>query len=345
MDFKIESIEDTTLQVALQHKIDTKTKPIGALGQLEKLAFQIGCIQKTDAPTINKPSLLVFAGDHGIAKLGEVNPFPQEVTTQMVYNFLNGGAAINVFSKTNDVDLKIVDAGVNHKFEAHKSLIDCKIALGTKNYQHEPAMSSEECELAMQKGATLIEELFKTGCNCVGFGEMGIGNTSSASLLMSYFTNISINDCVGSGTGLNKDGVQNKISILQTVFNTHTPKTPLEALAIFGGFEIAMIVGAMLKAAALRMVIVIDGFIVNAALLVAHAMQKNILEYCVFSHTSNEQGHQKILSFLNVHSLLHLDLRLGEGTGVALAIPLLRASVNFLNDMASFESAKVSNAV
>lgn len=344
MKFRIESTTNEPLESVLRHKIDTKTKPLGALGQLEDIAFQIGCIQNTDVPKISKPTIVVFAGDHGIAKKGEVNPFPQEVTTQMVYNFLNGGAAINVFSKTNAIDLKIVDAGVNHQFETHPSLIDCKIGLGTKNYQDEPAMSIGDCELAMQKGAELVEQLHQSGCNCVGFGEMGIGNTSSASLLMSYFLRIPIADCVGAGTGLQAEGIQKKSDILQEVRNKYNPKSPLEALATFGGFEIAMMTGAMLKAASLKMILVIDGFIVNSALLVANAMHKTVLDYCLFSHVSNEQGHQTLLSFLNAKPVLNLGLRLGEGTGAALAIPLIKSAVNFLNDMASFESAEVSNA-
>lgn len=344
MEFRIESAKQTELESVLKHKIDTKTKPLGALGQLEDIAFQIGRIQNTDAPEISKPTIVVFAGDHGIAKKGEVNPFPQEVTTQMVYNFLNGGAAINVFSKTNGVDLKIVDAGVNHKFETHPNLIDCKIGFGTKNYQEEPAMSIQECELAMQKGADIVEQLYQSGCNCVGFGEMGIGNTSAASLLMNYFLRIPIADCVGAGTGLQAEGIQKKSDILQEVCNKYNPKSPLEALATFGGFEIAMMTGAMLKAASLKMILVIDGFIVNSALLAAQAINKTVLDYCLFSHVSNEQGHQTLLSFLNAKPILNLGLRLGEGTGAALAIPLIKSAVNFLNDMASFESAEVSNA-
>lgn len=339
----ITSTENNKLATELQHKIDTKTKPLGALGRLESLAFKIGMIQQTKSPTIIQPTILVFAGDHGIATEGIVNPFPQEVTTQMVYNFLNGGAAINVFSKTNDIQLKIIDAGVNHSFEKHPDLLNHKIDFGTKNYRHEPAMSIPQCELALEKGADIIKELHKSGCNSVGFGEMGISNTSSAALLMSYFTKIPIKECVGSGTGLDSNGITKKQEVLSDVFQKYSPKTPIEALATFGGFEIAMMCGAILKAASLKMTIVIDGFIVSATLLCASTIQKNILDYCIFAHNSNEQGHQKILIHLNVQPLLNLDLRLGEGTGAALAFPLLKASVNFLNNMASFESANVSN--
>ncbi len=332
----------TELKQALQHKIDLKTKPIGALGMLEDLALQIGCIQNTETPKISKPTIVVFAGDHGIAKKGEVNPFPQEVTAQMVYNFVNGGAAINVFSTTNGIDLKVVDAGVNHSFDKDLNIINAKIAFGTKNYQDEPAMTQEQYQKALKKSGDIISKINNEGCNTIGFGEMGISNTSSASLLMSYFTNTSIKDCVGSGTGLKDEGISKKAEILSEVFNKYNPKNAHEAMATFGGFEIAMLCGAILKATELEMIIVIDGFIVTAALLAANAINPEVLNHCIFAHNSNEQGHKTMLNYINAKPLLSLGLRLGEGTGVALAIPLLKAAVNFLNDMASFESAGVS---
>ncbi|MFI1743707.1 nicotinate-nucleotide--dimethylbenzimidazole phosphoribosyltransferase [Thalassobellus sediminis] len=341
----IVSTQNPELEVALQKKIDLKTKPLGSLGDLEHLAFKIGCIQNTETPKISSPTIVVFAGDHGIAKKGEVNPFPQEVTAQMVYNFVNGGAAINVLTKTNDINLKVVDAGVNHNFENNLNIIDAKITLGTKNYQDEPAMTLQKCQNAMDKAGDIISQIHSEGCNTIGFGEMGISNTSSASLLMAYFMNVPVVECVGSGTGLNSEGINKKSRILSEVYKKHKPQSPKEALATFGGFEIAMLCGAILKAAELKMVIVIDGFIVSSALLTAQAINKNVLDYCIFAHNSNEQGHTKILDFLNSKPLLSLGLRLGEGTGAALAIPLLRGSVDFLNNMASFESAGVSGEI
>ncbi|AUP80837.1 nicotinate-nucleotide--dimethylbenzimidazole phosphoribosyltransferase [Flavivirga eckloniae] len=330
------------LETKLQHKIDTKTKPIGALGELERIAFQIGCIQQTESPKIEKPSVVVFAGDHGIATKGEVNPFPQEVTAQMVYNFVNGGAAINVFSNTNNLNLKIVDAGVNHKFPEELDIINAKIDFGTKNYQEEPAMTLAQCERAFKEGGAIISQLKNEGTNTVGFGEMGISNTSSAALLMAYFTKTPIAECVGSGTGLDGEGISKKQDILTEVFQKYDPQNALEALSVFGGFEIAMICGAILKAAELKMIIIIDGFIVTAALLAAQAINKTVLDYCIFAHNSNEKGHSKMLAFLKAKPLLSLGLRLGEGTGAALAIPLVQASVDFLNNMASFDTAGVS---
>lgn len=334
------------LKKALQETIDFKTKPIGALGVLEKIALQIGLIQNTLTPVLSKPTIMVFAGDHGIAKTNKVSPYPQEVTQQMVLNFLNGGAAINVFCKQNDINLKIIDAGVNAEFDSSNTLINAKIAKGTNDYSLGKAMTEKQCLAALQKGKELIRKLYSEGSNIVGFGEMGIGNTSAAALLMSYFTNTPISECVGRGTGLNDNGLITKVETLQEVYNLHITniKTPLDALTAFGGFEIVMLCGAILEAATLKMTLLIDGFIVTAALLAAHAFAPDTLEYCIFSHTSGEQGHKKMLSFLNREPLLNLGLRLGEGTGCAVAYPIVEASVNFLNNMATFKSANVSEA-
>ncbi|WP_212000300.1 nicotinate-nucleotide--dimethylbenzimidazole phosphoribosyltransferase [Chitinophaga sp. HK235] len=332
------------LKTALQDKIDQKTKPPGSLGRLEQLALQVGLIQNSLTPALKNPSIIVFAGDHGIAADGLVNPFPQAVTAQMVYNFLQGGAAINVFCRQHQLKLTVVDAGVNHEFPPHPLLKDRKIARGTQNYLHGPAMSPDQCRLAMQAGADEVKLAYEAGCNTIGFGEMGIGNTSSAALLMSYFTGIPIADCIGIGTGSNAQQLTQKIAVLQQVMAHHVkPKTAEQALATFGGFEIAMITGAILQAAALKMIVVIDGFIVTAALLAATAMQPAVKDYCVFAHCSEEKGHKAMLQFLGVKPVMQLDMRLGEGTGAAMAIPVIQSAVLFLNEMASFNSAQVSN--
>ncbi len=344
MEFHIQPLSNEDLKTNLQSKIDNKTKPVGALGTLEQIALQVGMIQNTENPVLKEPAIVVFAGDHGIAKQGEVNPYPQEVTAQMVYNFLNQGAAINVFCNQHQIQLTIVDAGVNHDFESIPGLVDAKIAHSTKNYQHEAAMTTDQCSTAIRKGADIVKAIFDSGCNIIGFGEMGIGNTSAASLLMSYFTKIPVAECVGNGTGSGSEIVATKKRILNEVFEKHSVTSPMEALATFGGFEIAMITGAMLKAAELKMTIVVDGFIVTAALLVARALHPEVIDYCIFAHNSNEQGHQKMLEFLGQQPLLNLGMRLGEGTGVAVAYPIIASSIAFLNSMASFESAGVSNA-
>lgn len=345
-------ITTSTLREQLLHKINTKTKPPGALGQLETIALQVGLIRQTTEPVIMQPHILVFAGDHGIAATGLVNPYPQAVTAQMVLNFLHGGAAINVFCRQHGIGLKVVDAGVNHDFEAGKGpveLIDAKIGYGTRNYLEEPAMSVGQCKAALADGHRIVQEIHAGGCNCIGFGEMGIGNTSSAALLMSAITGIPVEDCTGRGTGANDEQLLQKTETLREVFRKHLPAianqpTPENILQHFGGFEIAMMTGAFLEAARQKMVIVVDGFIATAALLVAQAMEKEVLSHCIFAHTSGERGHQKMLEYLQATPLLQLGLRLGEGTGAALAIPLIQSAVCFLNEMASFESAGVSEA-
>jgi nicotinate-nucleotide--dimethylbenzimidazole phosphoribosyltransferase len=331
------------LKVELLHKINQKTKPLGALGLLEPIALQIGLIQNTLMPQLTKPALLVFAGDHGVVESG-VSPYPQAVTAQMVLNFLRGGAAINVFARQHNMQLRVVDAGVNHSFDSHPDLTDAKVGFGTRNFLLEPAMTLEQCEQALATGAELAQKEISAGCNVLGFGEMGIGNTSSASCLMSVLCNMPIEQCVGRGTGFDDVGLAKKTAILKQALAQHQlpDADVMQALAAFGGFEIAMMAGAMLGAAQQNAVLLIDGFIATAALLVAYRLQPNILHYCIFTHCSGEAGHRQLLAYFDAKPLLDAGLRLGEGTGAALAYPLVQAAVNFLNEMASFESAGVS---
>lgn len=332
------SIKDQLIQ-----KINNKTKPLGSLGILEDIAIRIGEIQNTLNPELNYPVMLVFAGDHGLTEEG-VSPFPKEVTFQMVMNFLNGGAAINVFCKQNGIDIKVVDAGVDYDFKNIPGLVHAKIAHGTKNMLKEAAMRMDECEAALQKGTELVRAEFERQSNVIGFGEMGIGNTSAASLLMNKFAGIAIEHCVGPGTGLDKNGIKHKIKVLKKVSEKYsTLKDPKKILASMGGLEIAMMCGAMLEAARLNMLLLIDGFIATSALLVAHAINPEILKNCIFCHQSKEPGHRQMLEFLEANAILNNGLRLGEGTGAALAYPMVKASVNFLNEMASFDDAGVSN--
>jgi len=332
-----------TLGSLLQAKIDQKTKPLGALGQLESLGLQIGLCQNTLTPHLNKPCIIIFAGDHGIVESG-VSAYPQTVTAQMVANFLSGGAAISVFARQHKLELLIVDAGVNADLTSHPGLIDAKIGKGTKNFLTQSAMTIDACIEAIQAGAERVLQQHDDGCNCIGFGEMGIGNTSSAAMLMHCLTAMPLAQCVGRGTGLNDDQLHNKVGILQQALKQHKGITePLDVLATFGGFEIAMMVGAYLKAAELGMLIMVDGFIASTALLVAYKLHPQVLDYCVFSHVSSEQGHQALLDQLNAKALLKLDLRLGEGSGIALAYPLLQSAVIFLNEMATFSEAGVDH--
>jgi len=338
------TIEATTLVPGLQARIDGKTKPPGSLGELERLALQIGMIQQSLTPDLGQPRLLVFAGDHGAALAG-VSAYPQEVTWQMVENFLAGGAAINVFARHNGLQLQVVDAGVAHDFGARSGLIDAKIASGTCNYLVQPAMSHAQRDQALARGAAIVDGLADQGCRVIAFGEMGIGNTASAALLTHQLTGTPLSDCVGRGTGLDDAGLARKRELLaQAASRAHLPPDAdaLDVLAEFGGFEIAMLSGAMLAAAARRMVLLIDGFIVTAALLVAARHAPAVRDYCVFCHRSAEAGHQAQLRTLAAEPLLDLGLRLGEGTGAALAWPLVRAAAAFVNEMASFASAGVS---
>jgi nicotinate-nucleotide--dimethylbenzimidazole phosphoribosyltransferase len=319
--------------------INNKTKPLGSLGALESLAKQLGLIQQTVAVSVDRPAIIVFAGDHGVVAEG-VSAFPQDVTWQMVENFLANGAAINVFARQNGAALHVVDAGVNHDFGPRPGLVDRKLAHGTRNFALEPAMTAGQCATAMAHGAALVADL---PGNVVGFGEMGIGNTTAAAALMHKLTGIPVADCVGAGTGLSTEGVLRKQRVIEAAAERHAGVTDaLDVLATFGGFEIAMMAGAMLQAASLRKTMLIDGFIVTSALLVASRIAPAILDYCVFAHCSDEAGHRRMLAQLGATPLLQLGMRLGEGTGAALALPLLHAAANFLNEMATFSSASVS---
>ncbi|HLY57509.1 MAG TPA: nicotinate-nucleotide--dimethylbenzimidazole phosphoribosyltransferase, partial [Stellaceae bacterium] len=279
---------DRSLAAALQAKIDGKTKPPGALGRLERLAMQIGLIQGTLSPRLTAPHVLLFAGDHGAVAEG-ISAYPQDVTWQMVLNFLNGGAAINVFARQNGLAVKIVDAGVAHEFDPHPALVPGKIAPGTRNYLREPAMTEEQRDRALAAGAALVDECAAAGTNVIACGEMGIGNTASASLLVNRVLGLELTDCVGRGTGLDDRGLERKLAVLQRASSRRPePLAPLEVLAEFGGFEIAMMTGAFLGAAQARMVVLVDGFIATAAFAVAAALHPDVRDYAVFAHVSAE---------------------------------------------------------
>ena len=337
---------DRGIEISLKNRVDRKTKPLGALGLLERTAIKIGLIQQRLDPEFGQPHLLVFAGDHGAAKAG-VSAYPQDVTWQMVENFLAGGAAINVFARQNDLHLAIIDAGVAHDFGQRAGLINAKVAPGTANYIEAPAMTAAQCAAAIERGADICRNLSANGCNLVGFGEMGIGNTAAASLITHCLTGTPLAECIGRGTGLDDAGLARKQVLLETALNRYRAaggsNDPLAVLAEFGGFEIAMMVGAMLGAAEQKMTLLIDGFIVGSAALTAAQLAPALTDYCVFCHRSAEPGHAAQLQALAAEPLLDLGLRLGEGTGAALAYPLVLAAVNFLNEMASFESAGVSD--
>jgi len=338
---KLQDLQQPALCAQLQFKLNNKTKPVGSLGQLETLAQQLGLILQTESPLLRAPQLVVFAADHGLAKQG-VSAYPSDVTWQMVNNFLVGGAAVSVLARQHGLTLTIADCGVMHTFKPQPGLYDCKVGYGTADSSQEPAMSAEQCTQALLNGQDLVKSL---PGNVLLLGEMGIGNTSAASLLLARLTGLPLEQCVGAGTGLDQQGIQHKTNVLQQVLALHAhAQEPLQALAAFGGFEIATMVGAIFEAAASHRVIVVDGFITSAAVLVASRLEPLVLQRCVFAHSSHERGHAMLLEQLHTKALLHLQLRLGEGSGAALAWPLLVSACNLLTQMASFDSARVSHA-
>lgn len=331
------------LLAQIQEKINQKTKPLGALGMLESIASQICLLQETLHPTLQNPHIVVFAADHGIAEEG-VSAYPQEVTYQMVYNFLQGGAAINVFARQHQIQLEIVDAGVKHLFANELPIWHHKVGFGTKNFLKSPAMSQSELQKCLDYGGLIVKTIRERGSNVIGFGEMGIGNTSSASVLMSLLLNLAIEECVGAGTGLDEAKMNHKKEVLLRAISAHQlqDRSPLVVLQYFGGFEIAQMVGAMLQAHREKMLILVDGFIASAAFLVAYLVEPKVQANAIFCHQSAEKGHQLLLQKLHVKPILDIQMRLGEGTGCAVAYPIIVSAVEFINKMASFDDARVS---
>ena len=343
------NLHDTALTQALQATLDHKTKPQGSLGRLESLALQIGQILGTTTPVLEAPQMVVFAADHGLTARG-ISAFPSDVTWQMVENFLAGGAAVSVLSKQNGIALTVVDCGVKHDFLAglpagatRAGLQVRKVAgaeSGTADSSAAEAMGAAQCAAAIEQGRELVKGL---PGNALLLGEMGIGNTSAASLILARMAGLDIALCTGAGTGLDAAAVQRKTEVLREVLDKHANAVaPLDVLAAMGGFEIATMVGAVLQAAQERRVIVVDGFIASSAVVLAHALQPLVLQRCVFAHRSGERGHEFMLQHLGVQALLDLGLRLGEGSGAALAWPLLQSACTILREMASFASAGVS---
>ncbi|WP_373943648.1 nicotinate-nucleotide--dimethylbenzimidazole phosphoribosyltransferase [Vibrio chagasii] len=339
---------DTKYSQQIQHRIDQKTKPLGALGLLEKTAFQLALIQSQGQESavehieLNKPSIIIFAGDHGIADEG-VSIAPSAVTQQMVLNFLNGGAAINCFCAVNNIDITVVDTGILLPVEADSSmLVSQRLGTRTNNFANEAAMSLETVERGIELGAELVSRTISNGTNIVMFGEMGIGNTSSASAILSALANRTATECVGLGTGINKQQLACKVALVEQGVARCKGLDPKSILAQVGGYEIVQMVGAFLGAYHNRTPVLVDGFIVSVAAYVATLIEPNCRDYMMFAHRSEESGHKILLDLLNAEPLLDLGLRLGEGTGAALAMPILRAAAEFYNNMASFESAGVT---
>ena len=335
----IANIENDELRLQLQQIIDLKTKPLGALGRIEALAVQLGMIQGTITPHIEQAQIRVFAADHGLTKHG-TSAFPSAVTAQMVHNFLQGGAAINVLARQHNIELKVVDAGVDTDFAPHPKLLDYKVRHGSRDALTEPAMTETECLVALENGMKVVKNL---AGNLLIVGEMGIGNTSAASLLLARLGDVPLADCIGRGTGLDDAGLEHKTDILTQVLECHQQaQAPFDVLAALGGLEIAMMAGALIQAASERRILLIDGFIASSALLVAERLAPGVAQYAIFAHHSVEPGHAHLLKSLNAEPLLNMGMRLGEGSGAALAYPLLQSACAIINEMASFSDAGIS---
>ena len=335
----IADLDNPQLQAELQAVNDAKTKPLGSLGRLEELALQLGRILGTTRPVLVQPQMVVCAGDHGLVKRG-VSAYPQDVTWQMVENFLADGAAVSVMARQHGIALTVVDCGVAHDFAPRHRLQVRKIAHGTQDCLDGPAMTHEQCLQAIRNGMELVQAL---PGNVLMLGEMGIGNTSAATLILTRLLGANLINATGPGTGLDQAGMQRKLDVLQQVLDAHPQAVqPLEVLAAFGGFEIATMVGALLQAAADRRVILVDGVIVSSALLVASRLEPLVLQRCVYAHRSGESVHQLILDALHARPLLDWGMRLGEGSGAVIAWPLLESACVMLRDMASFSSAGVA---
>ncbi|MFM2642425.1 nicotinate-nucleotide--dimethylbenzimidazole phosphoribosyltransferase [Vibrio chagasii] len=339
---------DTKYSQYIQHRIDQKTKPLGALGLLEKVAHQLALIQSQGKEAavehieLNKPRIIIFAGDHGVADEG-VSIAPSAVTQQMVLNFLNGGAAINCFCAVNHIDITVVDTGILLPIESdNPMLISQRLGTRTNNFSNKAAMSLETVERGIELGAELVSRTISNGTNIIMFGEMGIGNTSSASAVLSALANRTADECVGLGTGINNEQLARKVAVVEQGVARCKGLDPKSILTQVGGYEIVQMVGAFLGAYQNRTPVLVDGFIVSVAAYVATLIEPNCRDYMIFAHRSEESGHKILLELLDAEPLLDLGMRLGEGTGAALAMPIIRAAAEFYNKMASFESAGVT---
>ncbi|MDE5665183.1 MAG: nicotinate-nucleotide--dimethylbenzimidazole phosphoribosyltransferase [Duncaniella sp.] len=342
MTFSIPPV-DTAIEASVIDKIDNLTKPKGSLGRLEELAARICMIQQTLTPELRQPHNVLFAADHGVIAEG-VSVSPKEVTWQQLGHFSKGGAGINFLCDQHGFRLVLVDAGVDYDIPAGHGIIDKKVRKSTRNFRHEAAMTADEFELCLKRGAEVIDEIHATtDCNIVSFGEMGSGNTSSSSMWMHLFTGIPLEQCIGAGAGLDSAGIRHKYEVLSESLARYDGDGSVESrMAWFGGYEMVMAVGAMLRAAELGMVIIVDGFIMTSCILAASRLCPTVLDYAVFGHQGDESGHKLMLEHLGVRALLHLDLRLGEGSGAVCAYPIIESAVRMINHMDSFKDVNVT---
>lgn len=341
MNFTIEK-PNLSIHDKLVDKINNLTKPKGSLGRLEELALKIGLIQQSLSPTLSNPHNILFAADHGIVE-ENVSKSPKEITWQQLSNFLHGGAGINFLCRQNGFKLLLVDSGVDYDLPYESGIVNMSVGRGTKNFLYGPAMSREEMELCLQRGAEVVSKVHDAGCNVVSFGEMGIGNTSPSSIWMHLLTGISLNLCVGAGSGLDNIGINHKYNVLKrSVENYKGDGTTEDIISWFGGFEMVMAIGGMLRAAELNMIILVDGFIMTTCMLAASKMHPEVLEYAIFGHQGDEVGHKLLLDSMNQHAILNLGLRLGEGSGSVCCYPIIVSAVNMINEMDNFANASIT---
>jgi nicotinate-nucleotide--dimethylbenzimidazole phosphoribosyltransferase len=333
---------DMAIKAELISKIDNLTKPKGSLGMLEELAVKVGLIQQTLTPRLVLPHNVLFAADHGIIDEG-VSVSPRKVTWQQLYHFARGGAGINFLCNQHGFKLVLVDAGVDKDVPADYGIIDKKVRKGTRNFLHEAAMTHEEMDQCLESGADVVKQVRATGCNIISFGEMGSGNTSPSSMWMHMFTGIPLHECIGAGAGLDNEGVKHKYDVLsRALANYKGDGTVEDKMAWFGGYEMMMAVGAMLQAAQEGMIIIVDGFIMTNCILAASKLYPTVLDYAIFGHQGDESGHKLVLDALGAKPLLHLGLRLGEGSGAVCAYPIIQSAVNMINEMDSFTDTNVT---
>ena len=347
--FRIESVNEG-LREAIQQKIDNLNKPKGSLGRLEDLAMQICLVQQTLSPSLAHPCHLLLGGDHGIEREG-VSVSPREVTWQQMINFTRGGGGVNMFCRQHGFHLRIVDVGVDYDLSAVSGIIDRKIARGTKNFLYEPAMSEEEFDKAIELGAALVDDCVAEGCRVLCIGEMGIANTSPSSIWMSLFGHLPLEDCIGAGAGLDAPGIRHKYEVLEQAmerfFRVNSEEGIVNSeracvLRYFGGFEMIAAIGAMLRAAEQRLVVLVDGFIMTACALAAIRLCPEAQQYMIFTHCGDESGHRKMLDIIGAQPLLTLGLRLGEGTGALCAFPIIDSAVRMMNEMNNFDKAQIT---
>lgn len=340
--YNIESLDESLKKMA-QDKIDNLAKPRGSLGKLEGIAKKIATIQNTLTPQLNNPHHLLFVADHGIVDEG-VSPSPKEITWQQAINITQGGAGINIFIDQHKFSLLVVDAGTDYDFPENINIIDKKIRKGTRNFLHEAALTPEEVELALAYGEEMTNLAASKNCNIISMGELGIGNTSVASIWMHSLTNISLQQCVGAGSGFNNEFIRHKYQVLQHSVDRYIgPINPMTIMSEFGGLELIMATGAMLRAAELKMTILIDGFLMSNSLLMASKINPEVESYAIFSHRSEEQGHILLLEYLGVEPLIHLNFCLGEGTGAVCSYPIVESGIRMINQMKSFDESEISH--